>query len=387
MNALTSPIETITTYAASLTDGLFSADRFAQPWAFALVPIAVAITALALRPGHFPSLVLPTADRVRPAGRGWRSALVAVPPFVRLLAVLALLVAFARPQSVVDGSETSTEAVALQLCIDRSSSMNERVTLDGETMTRLAAVKRVAREFMLGADANETETDAEFEGRPGDLIGVTVFAGFAETICPPVREHDAVVDLLERVKTADRLLRDDGTAVGDGLQSAVARLIRLEQQLKEVSEREGQSGGGGGGAADFTLRTKAVILMTDGQSNQGIAPQDAIDFAVENGIRVYTIGIGASSEAGGVFGLLRRSAVDDRLLREIAAATGGRFWLAESAEALREIYAEIDSLERTVINSESFVEYDELYHPWAVLGLGLLTIELLLRTVLLRRLP
>ena len=270
---------------------------------------------------------------------------------LRLLALGALVVAFARPQSGVTGETVTAEGIDIVLVIDISSSM---LAEDLEP-NRLEAAKAVAAGFV--------------EGRRNDRIGLVVFAGQAFTQAPLTLDYSVIQDLLGRTEVG---MIEDGTTVGMGLATAVKRL--------QASDAE----------------SRVVVLLTDGRSNTGeIGPVTAAQMAEALGVRVYTIGAGRRGTApmpidDPAFG--RRYVnvqvdVDEPTLEEIAELTGGRYFRATDAQSLAEIYREIDQLETTEIAVENFTSYGELFHYPLAAGLMLLVLQVGLAQTALRKLP
>lgn len=270
---------------------------------------------------------------------------------VRVAALAALIVAFARPQSGVTGEEILTEGIDIVLAVDVSSSMSAE---DLEP-NRVEAAKQVAAAFV--------------DGRQNDRIGLVVFAGEAYTQVPLTLDYGIVTQLLGELEVG---MIEDGTAIGMGLATAVKRL--------QSSDAE----------------SRVVILLTDGRNNRGqIDPVTAAQAAQALGIRVYAIGAGTRGEAripvqDPLFG--RRYAsmrvdIDEDALRETAELTGGRYFRATDRESLERIYAEIDELERTEIEVEHFTRYGELFHYPLIFGLLLMFTEVGLGHTVLRKLP
>jgi Ca-activated chloride channel family protein len=251
----------------------------------------------------------------------------------------------------------------MTLVVDRSGSMHARDFVRGdESVDRLRAVKQVLGRF-LGASGGSP-------GRPDDLIGLVTFARYADSVAPLTLDHANLAAILEDVEiVTDR--DEDGTAVGEGLALAVERLRR------------------------HGAKSKVVILLTDGVSNAGeISPAQAADLAAALGVKVYAVGAGRTGYApfptqwrGQT--VLRQAFVelDERALQEIAERTGGRYFHAEDAAALAEVYDEIDSLERSEIVEIRFMQYEEHYAAFAGAGLALLLTGTLVAHSLLRRLP
>ena len=266
---------------------------------------------------------------------------------LRVFALAAFIVAFARPQSGVTSETVSTEGIDIILAIDVSSSM---LAEDLEP-NRLEAAKAVAAEFVAG--------------RRDDRIGLVVFAAEAFTQVPLTLDYSVVTDLLGQMEVG---MIEDGTAVGMGLATAVKRL--------QASDAESQ----------------VVVLLTDGRNNTGeIGPVTAGQMARALGVRVYTIGAGGRGLARMPVGRGRYANVevdiDEASLREVAEITGGRYFRATDRQALSQVYEEIDALETTAIEVENFTSYGELFHYPLAAGLLLLLLEVGLAQSVLRTLP
>ena len=318
----------------------------------------------------------PGAGLARLAGASVRTRLLVLPLVLRVLALAALVLALARPQDVQGLVRTTTEGIALQLVIDRSSSMTETIDIDGRSTTRLDAVKQVASEFIEG-------NGDDLKGREGDMIGVIAFGSYADTICPLVREHDALLELVGDIRVSP-LRSDQGTAIGDAVSLAAARLREAE---KEIARGLGDDAARDPGAKpDFSIKSKAVILLTDGRNNRGqIEPLQAAQLCADWGITLYTIGIGGGYTELAGLRIPMGGSLDERTMTQMAVATGGRFFLADDAQSLRDIYAVIDELETTEIETSESVDYTERFPPFAAAGLALLALEVLLSSTWLRR--
>lgn len=271
-------------------------------------------------------------------------------PFVLRTAALCLLViAIARPRSSSQIEKVDTEGIDIIFAMDVSTSMLAR---DFEP-DRLSAAKDIAIEFIAS--------------RPSDRMGIVVFAGESYTQCPLTTDRATLINLMKEVQTD---LIEDGTAIGNGLATAVARI------------------------KDSDAKSRVVILLTDGVNNMGeIDPEMATEIAKTYGIRVYTIGVGANGEAPypvqTPWGIeLRRISVeiDEALLKTIADGTGGRYFRATDNTKLSEIYAEIGQMEKTRTSVDSFPVYKDLYKGFALAALICLLLELLLNAFL-RKMP
>ncbi|MBL8745328.1 MAG: VWA domain-containing protein, partial [Phycisphaerae bacterium] len=247
----------------------------------------------------------------------------------------ALIVALARPQTGIGEVRTTAKGVAISIVLDRSASMQLPLRFSGRNMMRIDVVKQVLREFVLG-------NGNDLKGRPEDLLGLVTFARFPETVCPLVRIHGTLVKLVDAIELAqDRW--EGGTAIGDGLMLAAARLKKAEEELAVQNKEEKRP--------DFQLKSKVIVLLTDGDENVGeVAAADAAQLCREWGIKIYAIGIG--DDRGGVVTaggtrvpIAPGGGFDEELMKSIAKATGGAYWRATNGEALRQAYATIDELE------------------------------------------
>ena len=286
-----------------------------------------------------------------PAPRTLRYYLRHVPIVLRLLAISAMVIALARPVIVHHESETTTEGVDIVLAMDISGSMLAR----DFTPDRLSAAKRLATEFV-----------AE---RTGDRLSVVAFAGEAFTQCPLTADQAAVGTMLSRLRSG---VVEDGTAIGNGLATAINRLR--------------ESG----------AKSKVVVLLTDGVNNRGqISPIMAAEIARDLGIKVYTIGVGSRDKApmpaidpfGNQTFVMADVEIDEELLRNIASTTSGRYFRANDNEALRNIYQQINELEKSEVQVTHYTSYDELFGRWLLLALLLLALEFIVARVILNRLP
>ncbi len=351
-----------------MIEALTGIDRFAWPWAFAALALLPVLALVWARRSRRASVLYSATAMARRVPPSLRARLAWLPAALRLLALALLFTALARPQSSDDRTKRTTEGVALQLVLDRSGSMEDsQIILDGQRMDRLEGAKLVLDEFVRGNGLDLT-------GREGDLVGLITFGTFADTVAPMARNHDTLLDKLGEIKSP-RIEMERGTAIGDALALAAARLKRTEDELARVQRVDGND--------SFTLKSKAIILLTDGaDTNSTQDPLEAAAMARDFGIRIYAIGIRGSRR---IFSPLPD--IDEGLLTQIAETTGGRLWVVSSGDQLREIYREIDSLERTTIQLDELTDYRERFTPWALGALSLLCLEVLLSATWLRRLP
>lgn len=307
-------------------------------------------------------------SRVAAAGASVRTMTMWLPGAVMSAAMLLLLIALARPQEIIGNTKATRDTIALELVVDRSGSMEEAVTFDGQRTNRLEAVKHVVERFIVGDGQG-------LKGREGDLLGLIVFGSFADTLMPLTQSHGALVEALRRIELP-RVERERSTAIGDALMLAIARLRASEDAMRIEADDP-----------DFTLKSKAVILLTDGENRAGTySPQQAAGLAKQWGVKVYIVGIRGGTSAGGMlFG--RTQKVNDNRMAQVAEHTGGQYWGVDRVSDLEEVYAQIDELERSTIEISESTSYRELYTPFALVGLGLFVGSALLRALLIGGAP
>jgi len=289
------------------------------------------------------------------APRSLRVRLMWLPAFLRVITFILIVVILARPQTHNSWGNRTVEGIDIMLAMDVSTSM----LAEDLKPNRIEAAKSVASEFI--------------SGRPDDNIGLTIFAGEAFTQCPMTTDHTSLINLLQNVRTdiAARGLIEDGTAIGMGLANAVGRL------------------------KDSKTKSKVVILLTDGSNNMGdISPLTAANIAKSFGIRVYTIAIGSKTMApypmqvGGTTQYVNlRADVDVETLTEIASTAGGQFYRATNTSELKQIYEDIDKLEKTKMDVKKFSKRYDAYQPFALAAFMTMLLEILLRLIVFRRIP
>ncbi|MCF0197894.1 MAG: VWA domain-containing protein [Bacteroidaceae bacterium] len=302
-----------------------------------------------------PVLQVSTTEAYRHLKPSWKQYLIHVPFLLRCVCFTAAVLALARPQTSNSWKQTDMEGIDIMLCMDVSTSM----LAEDLRPNRVKAAREVAVEFI--------------SGRPNDNIGLTLFAGEAFTQCPMTVDHAVLINMLQgmQCEMAQRGLIEDGTAIGMGLASAVARL------------------------KDSKAKSKVVILLTDGSNNRGdISPLTAADIAKSFGIRVYTIGVGTNGlarypmpVAGGIQYMQVPVEIDTKTLQSIASKTDGEYYRVRDTQSLYEVYQEIDKLEKTKLNVKKFSKRYEAFVPFAVLAVLALLLELLLRSTILKRIP
>lgn len=272
-----------------------------------------------------------------------------VPEALRLAAIVLTIIAIARPRSSTEIEKIDTEGIDITFAMDVSTSMLAR----DFKPDRISAAKDIAIEFIAQ--------------RPSDRMAIVVFAGESYTQCPLTTDRATLINLMKEVQTG---LIEDGTAIGNGLATAVARM------------------------KDSDAKSRVVILLTDGVNNSGeISPQTAAEIAKTYGIRVYTIGVGANGMAPypvmtpwGMDIQQMKVEIDEDLLKGIADLTGGRYFRATDNTKLSEIYSEINKMEKARTTIDSFPVYKELFGKYALAALICLLLEILIR-LLIRRMP
>lgn len=296
-----------------------------------------------------PHLRVSTSTPWRSGGRSLLALLRHVAFAMRGLALALIVIAICRPRSSSNMEKIDTEGIDIVFAMDVSTSMLAR----DFNPDRISAAKDIAIEFIAQ--------------RPTDRMGIVVFAGESYTQCPLTTDRATLINLMKEIETG---LIDDGTAIGNGLATAVARCI------------------------DSDAKSRVVILLTDGVNNSGeISPASAAEIARTYGIRVYTIGVGANGTAPypvmtpwGVQVQDVQVEIDEPLLKQISSLTGGQYFRATDNTKLAEIYSEINDMEKARTTIDSFPIYEELYMKFGLAALILLLLELLIK-ILMRRLP
>jgi len=300
-------------------------------------------------------------------------------PVLRGLALVALVVAVARPRLGEERSVLRREGIAIQMVLDRSGSMEKEMRYGDERLPRIEVVKRIFEAFVRGG--------GPLKGRPTDLVGLTTFARFPVESCPLVTLHEPLLVAVRNLRTVAPFLtqvrtptRDQAearfrnplnqTAIGDALQQAVLSIVAAEADLRRERKKKGDGG--------YELKGKVAILLTDGENNAGQDPLEAASVAKANGVRVYPVLL-ASREVTRetLFGkrVVQRVSQEDldramAVPREIAKRTGGKAFLATSGDDLLGVYEAIDRLERSEVGAIAYTSFHELF-SWP-LGIGLL---------------
>jgi Ca-activated chloride channel family protein len=328
--------------------------RFEDPWVILLALGLIPLLFFSLKRRTTASVKYPTLILLRETA-GSAEAFRHVPLAIRCMLLVLLVFALARPQLGNRKTEILSEGVDIVLAIDTSGTMEALdFEADGKRVTRLTAVKEVVKDFV--------------GRRTSDRIGMIVFGTYAFLQCPLTLDHGVLLDFLERAEIG---MAGDLTAIGSAIALGSSR-------LKETPGKE-----------------KIIILLTDGINNRGrISPELAADIAAQLGIKVYTIGVGSKGKAPfrirTVLGPRMRYEnvpLDEGALKKVAEKTGAQYFRATDTEALEQIYAEIDTMEKTEVKMKEYTEYFELY-PWLVIpALALAAAEFTLRNTWFRRLP
>ncbi|MEZ6041755.1 MAG: VWA domain-containing protein [Planctomycetaceae bacterium] len=299
-------------------------------------------------------------------------------PWLQLAGLVLIVLALARPQFGLEEFRIRTEGIAIQMCIDRSGSMQAMdFPIEGEQVNRLDAVKHVFQQFVSGGEG--------FDGRPDDLIGLIAFGGYADAKCPPTLDHGALLEVLKKIEIPrpifdkrgrvinEQLLQEEqATAIGDALALAVDRL------------------------KDTPSKSKVIVLLSDGENTAGvIQPEEAAEAAAAFGIRIYAIGIGTTGTAPypgvDLFGRQvlqsRPVRLDEETLKMLAEKTSGQYFNAQDTQSLVRVYEQIDQLEKTETEGTIYTEYRELFPTLLTAGFICILLQTILAATWLRGLP
>jgi len=326
------------------------------PWVIFLIPFVLILVYGMKKINKPSSLRFPSVDLVSSLNQTWKTRLIRLPFYFRLLAMVLFILALAGPRSVSKETMFKSEGIDIVLTMDASGSMMaEDFTIKKKRTNRLDVVKSVVKDFI--------------EIRKNDRIGLIAFAGLAYTVSPLTTDYSWLSTNLDRID----FLTDEGTAIGSAIASSLARLAKSK------------------------AKSKIIILLTDGENTTGkIDPLVAAQAAEALGIKIYTIGAGTKGYAQvpyarDIFGKLvyrpEKVNIDEKSLRKIAEITKGKYFRATSTTDLRDIYKEIDAMEKTEIKEFGYTEYGELFVYVLGAGLLLLLCELLLSNTILLRLP
>jgi len=293
---------------------------------------------------------LPDIASFKPSVASWRVRMVWLPKLLKYAALCLIIVGLARPRSSSSGSNVTTEGISIVMALDVSGSM----LAEDLRPNRLEAAKKVASEFITA--------------RNNDLVGLVIFGGESFTQCPLTSDQSVMLNMMDGIRSG---ILSDGTAIGEGLATAVARI------------------------KDSPSKSKVIILLTDGENNSGsVAPETAGEIAQAFGIRVYTIGVGRNGKAPfpfkTPFGIQYQSVdvrIDEPVLKKISQLTDGKYFRATDNKKLASIYEEIDKLEKTKIEVTEFRKYTEEFTPFVLWALLCIVAETLLSLTVFRKLP
>lgn len=295
-----------------------------------------------------PSMGLSTIKPFMKVRSSWKVLLMHFCFILQLIAIACVIVALSRPQTHDSERSSRVEGTDIVLCLDISSSM----LATDLTPTRFQAAKDVARKFV--------------NQRPDDNIGLVVFSGESLSLMPLTADKTAIINAISNVEMG---ALNDGTAIGDGLSSAINRLISGK------------------------AKSKSIILLTDGTNNAGdVAPTTAAQIAKQKGIKIYTIGVGTNgsikiTDPYGFSTTTMETKIDEQALKGIADLTKGKYFRATDSKMLNDIFAEIDSLEKTTLDVSKYTFTEENFMPWILAALCALSLRLLIRYTVLRRIP
>ena len=317
--------------------------------------------------------------RINTVGQSWKQKLIVLPVILRVLVLVFLTLAIARPQMGKEMIRDISKGIAIEMVVDRSGSMRYMKDINRKSMSRLDIVKKAFKEFVAGNNKN-------LKGRPNDLIGMITFARYADTVCPLTLSHNALLQFIENMEIV-KIQSENATSIGDGIALAAARLRTAEESLDREKLKDNVT---------YEIKSKIIILLTDGEDS-GIGkrtPLQAARLAAEWGIKIYTIGLSGKGWyeiiEDSFFGRQKRfinSYINSAILEKIAKETGGIFRVAEDIDSLRDIYIEINNMEKSEIESVRYLDYKELFMPFALIALLLLLAEILLSATIFRRIP
>lgn len=328
----------------------FQHTHFARPAAFFLLLLLPLLLLWYLKFSKRSRTTLIVSTTRKFHARSWKQYLQHIPFVLRMIAVFCVVIALAQPQDRFSEEQFNGEGIDIMLCIDVSGSM----LAQDFTPNRMDAAKEVAATFI--------------QKRPTDRMGLVIFSGESFTQCPLTTDKRMLITQLNSIRSG---FLEDGTSIGSGLATSVARL-------------KGSS-----------AKTKIVILLTDGENNGGlIDPAAAKEMAKTLGVKVYTIGVGSDGMAPipvqtpqGVVMHVEKVNIDEEMLTRMAEETGGKYFRAKDKAGLQAIYTEIDALEKTPIEITTYHRFTEKFFPFVLAALICLILEILLRYTVLRKFP
>jgi Ca-activated chloride channel homolog len=329
---------------------------FHNPLFLVLLPIAILIIIYVQRKNLTSGFKFSAGELVQDLKPTFKIVLSQKIIYLRLIAAALIILALARPQFPVADSKIHTEGIDIVLVLDSSTSMlAEDFKINGKRESRIEVIKNVVRNFI--------------KGRQNDRLGVVTFAARAYTVCPLTLDYDWVLSNIDRIRSG---MLEDGTAIGSGIATSLNRLKNSK------------------------AKSKVIILLTDGRNNIGaISPLTATEAAKALKVKIYTIGAGAKGPVpypvrdffGNKVYQYIEVDLDEDTLTKIADITGAKYYRATDTESLRNIYTEIDKLEKTPIQEKGYEQYNELFPLFLIPGLILVLLEIILANTILRKIP
>jgi Ca-activated chloride channel homolog len=326
----------------------FKGMEFAQPYYFLMLLLLIPVIGWQIwkRKKMQASMTIPTTVFLNQIAKSWRVKLKWIPNALGIIAYLFIVIALARPQSSFRLNDIEMEGVDIVITLDVSGSMK---SMDFKP-NRLEACKSVAKEFI--------------KGRPTDRIGLVLYAGEAFTQCPVTSDHQTLLTLLDKT---DFDLVDDGTAIGDGLGTALNRF------------------------RDSQAKSKIIILLSDGVNNRGyMDPLSAAEISKNQKIKVYTIGCGTNGQAmypGPLGPMFMETEIDETLLQNIASQTNGKYFRATNNEKLKNVYQEIDKMEKTILNEKIYENKADVFAPFLFIAVLFLVLQIIFKQFILKTNP
>ena len=343
--------------------------RLALPWMLLLLLPVLKMVIAHFRPSNGSALPFSTLVSFKKVPRTTRQRFMPLLFWLQVLALVLLIFSAAKPQVPDMTSGIPKEGIAIELVVDISSSMDISMPFKNTTMSRMEVTKQVVEQF-----ASE---------RPNDLIGLITFARYADTVCPLTLSHDSLLYYIQSLEIESRP-HEDGTAFGDAATLAAARLKTAEERYESI---EGDDSG-------YKIKSKVIILLTDGNNNCGRhLPMEGAALAEHWGIRLHTIAITDPPEMKtietpeGPVQIEEEPLVQERILRKMAETTGGIYRRVTDEASLSDVYAEINTMETSEIESQRYNTFTDIFQPFALAGLALLIVHAGLTTTWLRRIP
>ena len=349
--------------------------RLAFPWALLLLLPVLKMMVDHFRKSGISALQFSSLDSFKKVPPTTRLRFMPILFWLRAAAMVLLICALARPQIKDMTQGIPKEGIAVELVVDISSSMDISMPFEETSMSRMDVTKQVVEQFVSGGNG--------LDGRPNDLIGLISFARYADTVCPLTLSHDSLLFFIQSLEIESRP-NEDGTAFGDAVALAAARLKTAEERYSAEGEKK----------TDYTIKSKVIILLTDGNNNCGRhLPMEGAALAEYWGIRLHTIAITDPPEMKtiqtpeGPVQIEQEPLVQERILQKMAETTGGVYRRATDEASLRDIYSEINAMETSEIESDRYHTFKDVFQPFAAAALLLLIGHTLLATTWLRRIP